>query len=106
MKAYLDSNDLREAVEDDYKIPPLPNNQLLLRGGIINKRSWKSKAKSILFTTGSIIIFNKNNDNENNKRDLLFFEERAWSKWGDQGKTSIKFDSRIWDAKNEIIGSH
>ena len=60
MEAYLDANDLWEAVEEDFEISPLPNNPTLAK--IKNhkeKRQRKSKAKSYLFSAVSPIIFNR-----------------------------------------------
>jgi hypothetical protein len=61
MKAYLDSNDLREAVEDAYVIDPLLDNPTLAQ--IRNhkeRKQRKSKAKSyILSVVVSEAIFTR-----------------------------------------------
>ncbi|XP_017438359.1 uncharacterized protein LOC108344424 [Vigna angularis] len=51
MEAYLDANDVWEAVEEDYEVPPLPNNLTVAQmKSHKERRLRKSKAKSILFT--------------------------------------------------------
>ena len=58
MEAYLDAHDLWEAVEDDYKVEPLPNNPTLAQ--IRNhkeRKQRKLKAKSYLFSAVSKAIF-------------------------------------------------
>ena len=60
MEAYLDANDLWEAVEEDYEILPFPNNPKLAQiKSHKEKRQRKSKAKSCLFSAVSPIIFNR-----------------------------------------------
>ena len=50
MEAYLDANDLWEAVEYDYEIPTLPEDPTLARmRNHKEKRLTKSKAMSVLF---------------------------------------------------------
>eukprot|EP00257_Ricinus_communis_P023795 XP_015583877.1 uncharacterized protein LOC107262451 [Ricinus communis] len=60
MEAYLDAIDVWEAVEQEYEIPPLPNNPTMAQ--IQNHKNWKqqkSKAKSSLFAAVSTSIFNR-----------------------------------------------
>ncbi|WVY91437.1 hypothetical protein V8G54_036951 [Vigna mungo] len=60
MEAYLDANDVWEAVEQDYEVAPLQDNPTI--GQMKNhkeSRLRKSKAKSILFTVVSPVIFNR-----------------------------------------------
>jgi len=60
MEAHLEENDIWEAVEKDYEVPPLPNNPTLAQ--IKNhkeKKTRKSKARSFLFTAVSPEIFTK-----------------------------------------------
>ncbi|KAL9439711.1 hypothetical protein AB3S75_025217 [Citrus x aurantiifolia] len=60
MEAYLDANDLWEAVEEDYEILPLPNNPTVAQMKNHKERKLrKSKARSILFTAVSPLIFNR-----------------------------------------------
>ena len=60
MEAYLDAKDVWEAVEEDYEVPPLPNNPTVAQMKSHNERRLrKSKAKSILFTAVSLVIFNR-----------------------------------------------
>lgn len=60
MEAYLDANDVWEAVEEDYEVPPLPNNPTVAQmKSHKERRLRKSKAKSILFTAVSPVIFNR-----------------------------------------------
>ena len=60
MEAYLDAHDLWEAVEDDYKVEPLPNNPTLAQ--IRNhkeRKQRKLKAKSYLFSAVYEAIFTR-----------------------------------------------
>ena len=60
MEAFLDANDLWEAVEDDYDVPPLQNNPTVAQmKNHKERRLKKSKAKSVLFTAISAVIFNR-----------------------------------------------
>ena len=60
MEAYLDANDVWEAVEEDYEVPPLSNNLTVAQmKSHKERRLRKSKAKSILFTAVSPVIFNR-----------------------------------------------
>ena len=77
MEAYLDANDLWEAIEQIYEVPPLLDNPTLAQ--IRNKKEMKqgkSKAKATLFTAVSSSIFFQNNDAENSQGNLGFFEAR------------------------------
>ena len=59
MEAYLEANDLWEVVEEDYEIPPLPDNPTLAQlKNHKEKKLRKSKARLLLFTAVSIVIFN------------------------------------------------
>ena len=58
MEAHLEANDLQEAIEEDYKVPPLPANPTMAQ--IKNhkeKKTRKSKAKAMLFAAVSPEIF-------------------------------------------------
>ena len=58
MEAHLEANDLWEAVEEDYEVPPLPTNPTMAQ--IKNhkeKKSRKSKARATLFAAVSPEIF-------------------------------------------------
>lgn len=60
MRTYLEAIDLLEEVEEDYEIPPLPNNPTLAQ--IKNHRerkTRKSKAKAYLFAVVSPKIFTR-----------------------------------------------
>ena len=60
MEAYLDANDLWEAVEQVYEIPPLPHNPSLAQ--IKNqkeRKQRKSKARASLFAAVSSTIFTR-----------------------------------------------
>ena len=60
MEAYLDANDLWEAVEQVYEIPPLPHNPSLAQ--IKNqkeRKQRKSKARASLFAVVSSTIFTR-----------------------------------------------
>ncbi|KAK2434095.1 hypothetical protein QL285_019281 [Trifolium repens] len=60
MEAYLDANDLWEAVEDEYVVDPLPDNPTIAQ--IRNhkeRKQRKSKAKSYLFSAVSEAIFTR-----------------------------------------------
>ena len=60
MEVHLQANDLWEAVEEDYEVPPLPKNPTLAQ--IKNhkeKRQRKSKAKAYLFTAVAPSIFTR-----------------------------------------------
>nr|KYP62304.1 hypothetical protein KK1_016831 [Cajanus cajan] len=60
MEAYLDANNVWEAVEEDYEVPPLPNNPTVAQMKSHKERKLrKSKAKSILLTAISPVIFNR-----------------------------------------------
>ena len=60
METYLDANDVWETVEEDYEVPPLPNNPIVAQmKSHKERRLRKSKAKSILFTAVSPVIFNR-----------------------------------------------
>ena len=57
IEAYLEANDLWEAVEEDYEILSLPDNPTLPQlKNYKEKKLRKSKARSVLFTTISIVI--------------------------------------------------
>lgn len=60
METYLEALDLWEAVEEDYEVPPLPNNPTMAQ--IKNhkeKKTRKSKAKASLFAAVSTTIFTR-----------------------------------------------
>lgn len=60
MEAYLEALDLWEAVEEDYVVPPLPDNPTIAQ--IRNhkeRRTRKSKAKACLFAVVSTTIFSR-----------------------------------------------
>ncbi|CAJ2667040.1 unnamed protein product [Trifolium pratense] len=60
MEAYLEANDLWEAVEDEYEIDPLPDNPTVAQIKIHKtKKQRKSKAKSYLFSAVSVAIFTR-----------------------------------------------
>ncbi|XP_047177535.1 uncharacterized protein LOC124844612, partial [Vigna umbellata] len=60
LEAYLDVNDVWEAVEEEYEVSLLPDNPTIAQMKNHKKRRLrKSKAKSILFTVVSPIIFNR-----------------------------------------------
>lgn len=51
MEAYLDANDLWEAVEREYEVPQLPENPTVAQIKIHKERKLrKSKSRSVLFT--------------------------------------------------------
>ena len=60
MEAHLEANDLWEAVEEDYKVLPLPTNRTMTQ--IKNqkeRKARKSKARATLFATVSKEIFTR-----------------------------------------------
>ncbi|XP_022862573.1 uncharacterized protein LOC111382766 [Olea europaea var. sylvestris] len=60
METYLEVLDLWEAVEEDYEVPPLPDNPTMVQ--IKNhkkRRTRKSKAKAILYAVVSTTIFTR-----------------------------------------------
>ena len=58
MEAHLESNDLWEAVEEDYEVPPLPANPTMAQmKNHKEKKSRKSKARATLFAAVSSEIF-------------------------------------------------
>ncbi|KAK9107043.1 hypothetical protein Syun_023054 [Stephania yunnanensis] len=60
MEAYLDGNDLREAVEDEYEVSPLPNNPTVAQMKLHKeRRQRKSKAKATLFAAVTSTIFTR-----------------------------------------------
>ena len=60
MEAYLEALDLWEAVEEDYEIPPLPDNPTMAQiKSNKEKRTKKSKAKACLFVVVSTTIFTR-----------------------------------------------
>ncbi|KAF2305835.1 hypothetical protein GH714_008300 [Hevea brasiliensis] len=60
MEAYLDANDLWEAVEEDYQVLPLPDNPTMAQMKSFKERkARKSKAKNCLFAAVSSSIFTK-----------------------------------------------
>ncbi|XP_052198347.1 uncharacterized protein LOC127805636 [Diospyros lotus] len=60
MEAYLEANDLWEAVEVDYAIPTLLENPTLAQlKNHKEKKLRKSKARSVLFKAVSTVIFNR-----------------------------------------------
>ncbi|XP_057746552.1 uncharacterized protein LOC130965813 [Arachis stenosperma] len=60
MESYLEALDLWEAVEEDYEVPPLPNNPTIAQIKLHKeKKTRKAKARSCLFTGVSSIIFTR-----------------------------------------------
>ena len=60
MESYLEALDLWEAVEEDYEIPPLPNNPTMAQIKYHKERKTrKAKAKSCLFAGVSQTIFTR-----------------------------------------------
>ncbi|KAM7519204.1 hypothetical protein LguiB_018166 [Lonicera macranthoides] len=60
MEAYLDANDMWEAIEQVFEVPPLPNNPTLAQ--IKNqkeRKQRKSKVRATLFTAVSSTIFTR-----------------------------------------------
>ena len=54
MEAYLEINDLWEVVEENYEVPPLPENPTLTQlKNHKEKKARKSKAKATLFAAVS-----------------------------------------------------
>lgn len=60
MEAYLDAIDVWEAVDEEYEIPPLPNNPIVaqIKNHKENKQR-KSKARASLFAAVSSNFFNR-----------------------------------------------
>ncbi|XP_020270878.1 uncharacterized protein LOC109846065 [Asparagus officinalis] len=60
MEMYLEALDLWEAVEEDYEVPPLPNNPTMAQIKLHKERNVrKSKAKACLFAAVSTTIFTR-----------------------------------------------
>ncbi|XP_016544182.2 uncharacterized protein LOC107844232 [Capsicum annuum] len=60
METYLDAMDIWEAVEEDYEIPPLPDNPTMAQiKNHKDKKIRKSKAKAYLFSAVSSLIFTR-----------------------------------------------
>jgi hypothetical protein len=60
MESYLEALDLWEAVEEDYEVPPLPNNPTMAQMRLHKeKKTKKAKAKSCLFAGVSALIFTR-----------------------------------------------
>ncbi|XP_052478485.1 uncharacterized protein LOC128034010 [Gossypium raimondii] len=60
METYLEALDLWEAVEEDYEIPPLPNNPTMVQIKTHKeKKTRKAEAKSTLFAAISTNVFTK-----------------------------------------------
>ncbi|XP_037495664.1 uncharacterized protein LOC105649510 [Jatropha curcas] len=60
MEAYLDANDLWEAVEEDYQVLPLPDNPTVAQmKNFKERKARKSKAKCCLFPAVSSSIFTR-----------------------------------------------
>ncbi|KAL4280510.1 hypothetical protein GQ457_03G037790 [Hibiscus cannabinus] len=60
METYLEALDLWEAVEEDYGVPPLPNNPTMAQLKTHKeKKTRKAKAKATLFAAVSTTIFTK-----------------------------------------------
>eukprot|EP00257_Ricinus_communis_P019052 XP_015577922.1 uncharacterized protein LOC107261659 [Ricinus communis] len=60
MEAYFDAIDVWEAVEQEYEIPPLPNNPTMAQiKNYRDRKQQKSKAKASLFAAVSTSIFNR-----------------------------------------------
>jgi len=77
MESYLEALDLWEAVEEDYEVPPLPNNPTMAQLKYHKERKTrKAKAKSVLFFWCFTNCFDQNYDPQNSKRNLGLFEGR------------------------------
>ena len=60
MEAYLEANDLWEAVEEDYEVPPLSDNPTVAQlRNHKERKARKSKAKASLFSAVSPLIFTR-----------------------------------------------
>jgi hypothetical protein len=60
MESYLEALDLWEAVEEDYEVPPLPNNPTMAQLKYHKeKKTRKAKAKSCLFAGVSQTVFTR-----------------------------------------------
>ncbi|CAJ2667746.1 unnamed protein product [Trifolium pratense] len=60
MESYLEALDLWEAVEEDYEVPPLPNNPTMAQlKNHKEKKTRKAKAKSCLFAGVSQTVFTR-----------------------------------------------
>jgi hypothetical protein len=60
MEAYLEALDIWEAVEEDYEVPPLPNNPTMAQIKIHKeKKTSKAKARSCLFAGVSKTVFTR-----------------------------------------------
>jgi hypothetical protein len=60
MEAYLEALDIWEAVEEDYEVPPLPNNPIMAQIKIHKeKKTSKGKARSCLFAGLSETVFTR-----------------------------------------------
>ena len=60
IETYLEALDLWEAIEEDYDIPPLPNNSTMTQiDGHKERKTNKSKAKTCVFATISTTIFTR-----------------------------------------------
>jgi hypothetical protein len=60
MEAYLEALDIWEAVEEDYEVPPLPNNPTMAQIKIHKeKKTSKAKARSCLFAGVSETVFTR-----------------------------------------------
>ena len=57
MGAHLQANDLWEAVEEDYEVPPLPENPSMAQIKNHKEKKRKSKARASLFVVVSPEIF-------------------------------------------------
>ena len=58
METYLEALDLWEAIEEDYKVPPLPTNATVVQiKAQKEKKTRKSKVKACLFASISQMIF-------------------------------------------------
>ncbi|XP_015167849.1 uncharacterized protein [Solanum tuberosum] len=60
METYLDDMDMWEVVEEDYEVPPLPNNPTMSQiKNHKDRKTRKSKAKACLFSAISSSIFTR-----------------------------------------------
>ena len=97
IEAYLEANDLWEAVEENYDVLPLPDNPTLAQ-----IRNWKerkarnSKAKASLFSAIS-----QENSLEISIGNLALPQGWMWRKRKDKEPGSVESGYRIWDTKNE-----
>ena len=71
MEAYLDANDLWEAVEDEYEVPPLPNNPTIAQ----IKSHTEKRQRVCLFTLILVILVIFIFENDQN----IYFDKHSFS---------------------------